>query len=719
MAASVVRIPVWNYGLWRLPMLAAVLGQSVKVSWLPRGNNANSLWAGWGAKASARRAGIYAKLAGEQAIRLEDGFLRSFGTGQHFPPLSLVVDDQGIYYDSTRSSALEALLASPVDLLDGMAADVARARALVLKHRLSKYNHALDWEGERVRMRGSPHPCLPPEGEGVNAGEGAGVKTVLVIDQTAGDISVSLGGASGDTFAAMLAAARAENPHAIIYVKTHPEVTSGHKGGYLTHVQDDERTVVLRQAINPLSLIEQMDRVYVVTSTMGFEALLAGKPVTVFGMPWYAGWGATEDRQPCARRTRQRSVDELFTAGYFHYTRYLDPVTHQRGSIFDVIDWLLRQSDMTVRLSAPAGQQRMICVGFRRWKAANIQPLLSLDQKRVVFVPSVLKAQALGIESGDALVYWGREAPAGLLALAAQHSVRVLRMEDGFVRSVGLGSDLIRPLSLVLDARGIYFDPTQPSDLEQILGTAQFAEEELLRARQVREFIVEHGITKYNLEPRETAMWTSRGRQVVLVPGQVEDDASIRYGCTDVKTNLGLLQAARKAHPDAFVVYKPHPDVMSGNRAGKLALAQAREFADHVETRLSVVSCIAACNVVHTMTSLTGFDALLRGKRVVVYGQPFYAGWGLTDDVLQEGTAFARRQRRLSLDELVAGTLLRYPIYWDWELKGYTTCEAVLHRLVEARSKLESSGGLEKLRAGFIRRQFRKLGILAGAWLSR
>jgi capsular polysaccharide export protein len=117
-----------------------------------------------------------------------------------------------------------------------------------------------------------------------------------------------------------------------------------------------------------------------------------------------------------------------------------------------------------------------------------------------------------------------------------------------------------------------------------------------------------------------------------------------------------------------------------------------------VEARLSVVNCVAACDVVHTMTSLTGFDALLRGKRVVVYGQPFYAGWGLTEDVLQEGAAFARRQRRLSLDALVAGTLLRYPIYWDWDLKGYTTCEAVLHRIVETRSALEASGGLEKLR---------------------
>ena len=324
--------------MWHLPLLGVFLGRPIKVALLPLDGDADTNWVGWGAKASAKRAAWYAACSGGKSLQLEDGFLRSFGTGANFPPLSLVVDDQGIYYDSTCASALEALLASDVDVLEGIAADVARARALVLAHRLSKYNHAADWE------LGSPHPSPLPGGEGVNA-------RVLVIDQTAGDMSVSLGGACADTFAAMLAAARAENPQATIYVKTHPEVTSGRKCGYLTQVQDGvvdgQHTVVLRQAINPLSLIERMDRVYVVTSTMGFEALLAGKPVSIFGLPWYAGWGATDDRQTCPRRLphagRPRSVDELFAAAYFHYTRYLNPVTHQRGTIFDVIEWLVMQ----------------------------------------------------------------------------------------------------------------------------------------------------------------------------------------------------------------------------------------------------------------------------------------------------------------------------------------------------------------------------------------
>lgn len=195
---------------------------------------------------------------------------------------------------------------------------------------------------------------------------------------------------------------------------------------------------------------------------------------------------------------------------------------------------------------------------------------------------------------------------------------------------------------------------------------------------------------------------------MVLVPGQVEDDASIRFGCDTehgVHTNLGLLQAARAQFPDAFIVFKPHPDVMSGNRAGRVALTVARQWADHVEAQASVVSCIEACDVVVTMTSLTGFDALLRGRQVVVHGRPFYAGWGLTQDVLP----VPRRERSLTLDELVAGALLHYPLYWDPLLKGYTTCEAVLRQLLAQREALAASGQLQRLRVGWLRRQWRKL----------
>lgn len=311
---------------------------------------------------------------------------------------------------------------------------------------------------------------------------------------------------------------------------------------------------------------------------------------------------------------------------------------------------------------------------------------------------------------------WGATPPAGVAALAQRSGARLVHMEDGFLRSVGLGSDLIAPRSLVLDGRGLYFDPAQPSSLEHLLATAAFTPAELAEAAHLRAFIAEHGITKYNHEPREPARWPHGGRRVVLVPGQVADDASVRLGCTAVQTNPALLQATRQACPDAFIVYKPHPDVSSGNRAGRLALADARRWADHVEADLSVVSCIEACDEVHTMTSLAGFDALLRGKPVTTHGQPFYAGWGLTTDTAQGGVALARRQRRLTLDELVAATLLRHPMYWDPVLKGFTTAFAVARQLQAERDALQARGALHTLQAGRWRRQLRKLRALWAAW---
>lgn len=652
---------------------------------------------GWGRKPSACRAQVVATRLGLPMLRLEDGFLRSFHTGQHQPPLSLVVDDAGIYYDCTQPSALEQLLASPVDVLAGPGSNAVQARAALLQAGLSKYNHA---------------PDLPPEA--LRAGD---VQRVLVLDQTAGDMSVALGGASAQSFADMLQAALDENPQATIYVKTHPEVSSGRKGGYLTAVQNSARVVVLRAAVNPLSLIQQMSKVYVVSSTMGFEALLAGKPVTCFGVPWYAGWGVTDDRQPnhpamqrrAAGTGRRRTVDELFAAGYLHYTRYLNPYTHQRGEMADVMHWLVQQRAVAQRYAG-----RMIAVGFRRWKAANLRPMLSLYPERVLFVKNAAEAAALQPTGQDCLVCWGRVPPAGVQELAEQAGVRLLRMEDGFVRSVGLGSDLIPPQSFVLDAKGIYFDPGQPSELEDLLNHRACTAHDVERARKVRELIVQHRLTKYNLEPNTPVQWGSAGRQVVLVPGQVEDDASIRFGCDvqhGVHTNLGLLQAARAQFPDAFIVYKPHPDVASGNRKGQLALQQAMHYADAVETQASVVSCVEACDVVVTMTSLTGFDALLRGKRVVVHGRPFYAGWGLTEDVLP----VPRRLRTRSLDELVYCALIAYPLYWDPVLKGYTSCEAVLEQLRQRRDALASSGKLQQLRVGYVARQWRKLKVLVQA----
>src|ERR1022692_4812116 len=82
----------------------------------------------------------------------------------------------------------------------------------------------------------------------------------------------------------------------------------------------------------------------------------------------------------------------------------------------------------------------------------------------------VFLEHAYTVPPGSWIVLWGMcPVPDGISS-----EVRVLRLEDGFLRSVGLGADLIRPLSWVVDGRGIYYDATKPSDLEVFFATSTF-----------------------------------------------------------------------------------------------------------------------------------------------------------------------------------------------------------------------------------------------------
>jgi len=285
---------------------------------------------GWGRRRTTVFSRYFAKKNNLPFIAIEDGYLRSFLYGYLNPPLSFVVDFNGIYYDSSCSSDLELLLNSDHHFFSEK--EIIEVKKKVLNNNLTKYNHASVLNNDFLDSIKNPH------------------EKVLVVDQTFGDMSIAYGNASKASFDHMLLAALAENPSATIYVKTHPEVTSGRKKGYLTHTQGSDRIVMIRDDVNPIDLIQKMDKVYVVTSQMGFEALLCGKRVSCFGVPWYAGWGVTDDRvkesSAWPRRAKLRTTDELFVAAYLNYSLYLNPFTHESGTIFDVMDWLVLQKKM-------------------------------------------------------------------------------------------------------------------------------------------------------------------------------------------------------------------------------------------------------------------------------------------------------------------------------------------------------------------------------------
>jgi len=275
----------FSRGIRRLQGLAGLLGvdRVRQHLWSYSPASPNALVLGWGRKRSFHRAQAYARRHGLDCISLEDGFLRSVGLGRNELPLSIVMDDLGIYYDASTPSRLESQIAAPHS-----DEQHARARALVeqwREGRVSKYNQA--------REVGLPLALRQPY--------------VLVIDQTRGDASIRYGQADAPSFQRMLDAALAENPDCTVLLKIHPEVMVGSKRGHfdLSVVGRLPGVQVLGQDVHPVSLIEHAEAVYAVTSQVGFEGLLWGKRVRTFGMPFYAGWGLTQDDLPAPER-RQR-----------------------------------------------------------------------------------------------------------------------------------------------------------------------------------------------------------------------------------------------------------------------------------------------------------------------------------------------------------------------------------------------------------------------------
>ena len=335
---------------------------------------------------------------------------------------------------------------------------------------------------------------------------------------------------------------------------------------------------------------------------------------------------------------------------------YLDPFDGMVTTIERVIDQL---ADW--RRIIAANRPIAAAYGMAWWKRREIRRFLWVPGRRLPIARSAAQAVGIAGRRGGALAIWPSRA-AALASTPGGSAVQVVRVEDGFVRSVGLGSNLVPPSSVVVDHRGIHFDPSAPSDLEHILATEPFPAALLARAAALRETIVGARISKYGALAQTPPPPRLPGRRLVLVPAQVEDDMSVLAGGGGLHSNLEFLRRVRAMEPEAEIWFRPHPDVDAGHRTGAVPDAEVLALADRIVREPSMAALLGVVDAVHVITSLTGFEALMRGREVICHGTPFYAGWGLTRDL---GKVPERRGRSLSLDELVAGVLVLYPRYLD------------------------------------------------------
>ena len=553
----------------------------------------------WGRANTAARGLKIAQRTGAGVVTAEDGFLRSVKTGrQGDQPLSVILDQKGIYFETNAPNDLADILSRPISLNDQELAQAKAGIAFLRNYHLSKYNDFSVASGD-----------LPAH-------------FVLVIDQTLNDASIEGAGAHAGSFQQMLDAALNENPDATVVIKTHPETQAGQRRGYFDTGDVQDRVVLFSEAVSPWTLMAAAQKVYCVSSTMGMEAIFAGHKPVLFGNAFYAGLGLSEDRHGAVPKRASQSAEHLFHAVYDQYCNWYDPYLDQKTDFMAVAQALSAQASFARQFSAP-----QVFVGMRLWKRGFLRRFFKGARKAPLFIDDTQKAVSAALrDDADVLVWSGKETPE-LADECAKQGRTLYRVEDGFLRSAGLGATLIEPVSLALDDLGIYYDPTRESRLEHLIAqSVDLPATALERAASVRAKMIDLKLSKYNL--RAQAPRLSKGRHTVLIPGQVEDDQSILKGASDVKTNLDLVLATRKAFPDSYLIYKPHPDVLAGLRNGGTTQDQIAMAVDFVLPDANIAMLLDQVDCVSTITSLTGFEALLRDKQVLCYGAPFYAGWG-------------------------------------------------------------------------------------------
>jgi hypothetical protein len=318
----------------------------------------------WGAKFHIFRGDIFKSVA-IQSLTIEDGFLRSMGSGLlHTRPASLSIDKKGIYFDAETPSSLEDLLNQYDFSTNSEILRRAKTGIEIMKAaRLTKYYDIRPYDENPKFVKTSRY-------------------SILVIGQVEDDASISAGKAKVRTNVDLVMQAKMDFPDADIYFRPHPDYWNGNRKSGSNVRKLKNICAIVPPESSLYELFDVVDHVYTITSLAGFEALVHGLKVTTFGVPFYSNWGLTEDVVKEPRRKRKLTLEELFAGAYLLYPTYFhyksdEPVTFEETSSYFIVESLKHLN--VFDLDKAPGLYRK-CRPFKEFLSLPFQTLCYLNE---------------------------------------------------------------------------------------------------------------------------------------------------------------------------------------------------------------------------------------------------------------------------------------------------------------------------------------------------
>ena len=409
-------------------------------------------------------------------------------------------------------------------------------------------------------------------------------------------------------------------------------------------------------------------------------------------------------------RCKLKGIDSMLRKSRRFISKKVDKVQDIYNKSF------IYESDLPVELigenwisNSKSGKGIALLIGFNPWKREVVSHYL--DDYKTAFLmgtPTIGKLNRLEktfinqISDEELTIFiWGKKDKKKIfkrylsLMKLRKPSLKVCYVEDGFLRSINAGVFHSRPASLCFDFGANHFE-NKETDLEELLNTVKLTKAEHEEAQRLVSFFIDARLTKY-FNPQAFTykkdfekLKNVNAEETVLVIGQVETDASIVYGGGEVKTNIELVKKARKENKGKRILFRPHPDIFSKDK--KTELDAIKNIAEVLDPNYSLYDSFYLASTVYVISSLSGFEALIHGKKVVVFGTPFYSNWGLTDDRVK----IERRTAKLDIATLFKVVYDIYPKYLHpisntkssfLEIASYFIVDTLLFKYV---SELES-----------------------------
>ena len=263
---------------------------------------------------------------------------------------------------------------------------------------------------------------------------------------------------------------------------------------------------------------------------------------------------------------------------------------------------------------------------------------------------------------------WGYEIGHWALLVSKVFNIKISRVEDGYLRSFDLGKEHNQANSLVIDNESLHFDKNGKSIIHELISEEIDEKITNQHAEYFIKFCKNNFITKYSainkkhLDTIEQINILFPAANFVGVVGQKPNDKSMIYGNPKSYSNFSIFYKALKENKDSLILFKQHPDVV-GNLLTDILIRLFCIFSKRTffinDKFLSPIYFINKSNVIYTISSTIGFEALIHDKKTVVFGTPFYAGYGLTEDRVK----IKRKKKLITKEQLIYNYIYRYCKY--------------------------------------------------------